>query len=574
MVPFQRRIDMTCACRDAEGIPKVPDAGEVFLRDGVRLQRMHQGLVVLADGYQGAWMTELIRRLRGHHEPQEEFLFHHVLGHCRPGSRMVEIGAYWAYYTAWFLSAVPGSAAVCLEPDPGKAACGRHNLELNGLSARWVSGAAGRVHAEGVPFQLEPGGRSTTLTVHDLASLMDVSGHGPVEVLHIDAQGAELPFLESLAKPSVRGLVRFLVVSTHDEAITGSPSTHEDCLRVIAQLGGIVMEEHSVAESFSGDGLIVASLDPADRRIQMPGISRNGASASLFGCPPVPGGAVQLANTHIGAMLVREADRAIGHHLRVHGAWDERQVPEVVRFLRGSHGFVAGTFVDVGANIGTGLLCALRHGLFRSGVGVEMDPGNFRLLQANVALNLEQPHPLLLNVAAGDSEGAAEMELSPDNFGDHRVRRAATGDVAASAEEPGFYGEEGRQLRRVPMTTLDRIEQEHGLRFDGSTLVWIDTQGHDGHVLAGATGIMSRPRHLRPKVVCEFWPYGIERAGGRARLFAFLSSCASVYDIRAPRGSRGDWPRLGEAELAARYDHLLHDRSTGAPPFTDLLCVP
>ena len=576
--PFRHRIDMTCGCRDADGIPKVAGAGEVFMRDGVRLQRMHQGVLVQADGYQGPWMTELIRRLQGHHEPQEELLFHHLLGHCRAGSRMIEIGAFWAYYTAWFLSAVPRGTAVCLEPNPSNAACGQRNLELNSLSATWVSGAAGRMHATGVPLQLEPGGCPIPVTVHSLASLLSVAGHDPVEVLHIDAQGAELPFLESLAEPSVRGLVRFLVVSTHDERITGSPSTHEDCLRVIAKLGGHVLGEHSVAESFSGDGLIVASLDPADQGIQVPGISRNEASASLFGYPPVPGGAVQVVHTHIGAMLVREADRVIGHHLRANGSWEERQVPEVVKFLQRRHGFVAGTFVDLGANIGTGLLCALRHGLFRSGVGVEMDPFNFRLLQANVALNLALPQPLLLNVAVGESEGEAEMELSPDNFGDHRVRRGASGTdaglSAASAAEPGFYGEERRERLRVPMATLDRIEKEHGLRLDGSALLWIDTQGHEGHVLAGAAGIMSRPRELRPTVVCEFWPYGVERAGGRSRLFEFLSGCATIYDLRGPRGSRGEWPSLSAAELVALYDCMLEDRSDGGPPFTDLLCVP
>lgn len=566
--PLLPRIEMTCACRDSDAIPKVPGAGEVLVRDGVRLQRMHQGVMVLADGYQGPWMTELITRLRGHHEPQEELLFHHVVRHCRPGSRMVEIGAFWAYYTAWFLSAVPGSAAVCLEPDPGNAACGRRNLELNALSATWVSGAAGRTFLAEAPFKRPAGGGAIPLPVHNLASLLSAAGHGPVEVLHIDAQGAELPFLESLADPSVRGVVRFLVVSTHDQQISGSPSTHEDCLRVIVQLGGTVLAEHSVQESFSGDGLIVASLDPADEGLVLPELSRNTAGASLFGYPPAPGGEVQLARTHLGPMLVREHDRVIGQHLRAHGHWEELQVHEVVRFLRRHHAFVSDTFVDIGANIGTGLLCALRRGMFRTGVGVEMDPANFRLLQANAALNLEGVQPLLLNVALGDASGEAVMELSPDNLGDHRVRRET--DVPPA----GVFGEESRRLVRVPMTTLDRIEQDHGLRFDRSTLLWIDTQGYEGHVLAGATGIMSRPADRRPMVVCELWPYGIERAGGKDRLFEFLAGCTSIYNIRAPRWCTAPPAPLGMSEVNALYDRLLSDRQYGEPLFADLLCVP
>ena len=41
------------------------------LSDGTRVQIMHNGLRVLADGYCGEWMTQLIARCRGCHEPQE-----------------------------------------------------------------------------------------------------------------------------------------------------------------------------------------------------------------------------------------------------------------------------------------------------------------------------------------------------------------------------------------------------------------------------------------------------------------------------------------------------------------------
>jgi hypothetical protein len=78
-----KRIGMTVSCRDADLIPKVAGAGEIIEREGQRLQIMHEGTLVKADGYCGPWMTEITRRLRGHHEPQEELLFHHLLRHCR-----------------------------------------------------------------------------------------------------------------------------------------------------------------------------------------------------------------------------------------------------------------------------------------------------------------------------------------------------------------------------------------------------------------------------------------------------------------------------------------------------------
>ena len=562
---LQRRIEMTCRCGDATSIAKVPGAGALFRRDGHRVQRMHQGLLVPAGGYYGAWMTEIIRRLRGHHEPQEELLFHHLLPHCRSGTRMLEVGTFWAYYTAWFLSVVPDSTAVCLEPDANNAACGQQTLALNGLTATWVAGAAGRTHAPRVPFQRESDGRSVELPVHSLASLLDVVGHGPVELLHIDAQGAELPFLESLADPGVKGLVRFVVVSTHDVRISGSPTTHEDCLRVIRQLGGTVLEEHTVEESFSGDGLIVASFDRADANLALPSISRNKPATSLFGHPEPPGGSVLLVPSQLGPMVVREADSVIGRSLRSHGRWEEDAVADVVRFLRRTRRFEANTFVAVGANIGTCLLRSLRGGMFRSGVAIEMDPDNFRLLEANVAVNLPPPRPLLLNVAVGDTVGEAVMERAPDNFGDHRIR-------ATHAPAGGRYGEESRRQASVRMTTLEQIEHDNGLQFDNTSLLWIDTQGYEGHVLAGAAGIMGRPPAERPAIVCEFWPYGLERAGGRDRLFTFLQSCGAIHNL-----NDSHWPTappLTLADVAALYDRLLHDRSQSAAPHTDLLCLP
>lgn len=562
---LRRRVAMTTGCRDADAIPKVPGAGDVFRHGGRRVQRMHEGTLVPADGYCGAWMTRIIRRLRGHHEPQEELLFHHLLRHCHRGARMIEVGAFWAYYTTWFLRAVPDSTAVCVEPDAAHAAIGAETLRLNGVTATWVEAAVGRTHRQTTTVSRESDGRSIDVACHSLPSLLDTVGWAPVDILHVDAQGAETGFLESIADGARRPPLRFLVVSTHEERISGSPTTHEDCLRTIRRLGGTILAEHAVEESFSGDGLIVASLDPQDAAIPLPPISRNVARNAFMARPQPPGGPVTLAKTWIGPMLVRTQDRAIGRALRTRGRFEEDAVPEVVRFLRQTRGFDPALFVDIGANVGTHLIRALRGGLFPAGIAVEMDRDNFRLLGANVALNLAGEAPMLCNVAIGDHDGDTVMERSPVNFGDHRV-------VPEGPPRDGVYGEATRSRHAVRMITLDRLEAESGFPFDASALVWIDTQGYEGHVLAGATGIRARPAAERPFVVCEFWPYGVERVGGRERLFDFLARCTAVYDLGAPGWQTGG--PLPEAALRRRYDRLLADTAATQPPFTDLLCMP
>jgi hypothetical protein len=47
--------------------------------------------------------------------------------------------------------------------------------------------------------------------------------------------------------------------------------------------GGTILAEHSVAESFSGDGLIAVSFDSTDSNLAPIPISYNRASHSLFG---------------------------------------------------------------------------------------------------------------------------------------------------------------------------------------------------------------------------------------------------------------------------------------------------
>jgi SAM-dependent methyltransferase len=270
----RRRVRMTLSCRDTDPIPKVADAGEVIEQDGQRFQIMHEGTRVIADGYCGCWVTDVIGGLRGHHEPQEELLFHHLLNHVRPCTLIVELGAWWAYYTNWYLGAVPGSTALCVEPDPSNLELGRRNLLINGRSATFIQAFVG---SPSVPV------RDGSFACLDMDAVLARAGGQPIEMLHMDVQGAELAFIESMRRAVAERMVRFVVVSTHHESISGSQTTHEDCVRTLEALGATVLDQHDIFESYSGDGLIVASFSAADKSIVLPAISRNVRERSLFG---------------------------------------------------------------------------------------------------------------------------------------------------------------------------------------------------------------------------------------------------------------------------------------------------
>jgi len=127
---------MGARCRDCDPVPKVADAGIVYENsDGRRIQIMHNGLRVLADGYYGEWMTDLIRKCHGHHEAQEERVFHEVVRRLPEDATMIELGGFWAYYSLWFLKDRANRRAIIVEPEPTHLEIGQTNAALNGLEA-------------------------------------------------------------------------------------------------------------------------------------------------------------------------------------------------------------------------------------------------------------------------------------------------------------------------------------------------------------------------------------------------------------------------------------------------------
>jgi hypothetical protein len=100
-------------------------------------------------------------------------------------------------------------------------------------------------------------------------------------LLHADIQGAELAMLEGAEATIAEGRVRWLFVSTHHHCISGDPLTHHRCLDWLRSRSAVIIDEHSVSESFSGDGLIVARFGPGPLPA-VPAISRNVPSRSLF----------------------------------------------------------------------------------------------------------------------------------------------------------------------------------------------------------------------------------------------------------------------------------------------------
>lgn len=277
------RVRLTTSCRDTDPIPKVDQAGAVVDTDDGPIQVMHNGVRVVEGCYYGPWMTEIIRDLRGHHEPQEEAVFHVLVERLGDTAApvIVELGAFWAYYSLWFLERWPDGRAILVEPDPAYLAVGRRNFELNRRTGHFVAAAVGEIGIDAIDFACESDGDVRLVPVVSLASLVEQFALERIDLLLVDVQGAETGLLRG-ALPLLAERVRFLVLSTHHHVISGDPLTHQRCLDLVRRAGGRIVAEHTVAESFSGDGLIAASFDGRDADLTV-AVTHARASQSLFG---------------------------------------------------------------------------------------------------------------------------------------------------------------------------------------------------------------------------------------------------------------------------------------------------
>lgn len=284
------RVEMGVRCRDADHLPRGENAGKVLDIDGERVQIMHNGLRVVAGGYYGDFIQNLIERCQGVHEPQEEPVFNQVLGLVGPDSTMIELGAFWGFYSLWFMMGGPTTRrAILVEPDPVHISIGERNVALNKAwlgsgSVEIMQGFVGSGNGGMTPFQTENCGLLTMPHI-SVPSLMRQRNIDTLDILHCDTQGQELAVLEDCGALLSAGRIRFAFISTHTHHISGDPLMHERCLAYVRALGGRILVEHDVLESFSGDGLIVAYFGREPINWQPMALSYNRYSTSLFRNP-------------------------------------------------------------------------------------------------------------------------------------------------------------------------------------------------------------------------------------------------------------------------------------------------
>ena len=216
--------------------------------------------------------------------------------------------------------------------------------------------------------------------------------------------------------------------------------------------------------------------------------------------------------------IVNSSDKEIGKSIYSHKeSFDAQHLIEALNLIP----YRKSILLDVGANIGTIGILGMSKSYFDKCIAFEPDPNNFELLKYNVLLNGLDNRFELRNEALSDKGNCSlELELSKDNYGDHRVRVQPTSDR---------YKEGDRKVISVAVNTLDAVLSNENL---DEYVLFMDTQGFEGHVLSGAKKLIKN----NIPIITEFWPYGLRRTDGLNLFYDVLSSSAytSMWDLRNP----------------------------------------
>jgi FkbM family methyltransferase len=193
-----------------------------------------------------------------------------------------------------------------------------------------------------------------------------------------------------------------------------------------------------------------------------------------------------------------------------------------------------GVFVDVGANLGSTTLAALRlHGFTRA-VALEPDPLNARYLRALVAVNGLEGSVAVVEAAVADHEGQLPFEAR---------ERTASGRRSGS----GGLGEDGTVL--VQAASLDALA-DRGVYEPGEVgLLWMDAQGAEAMALRGASQLLD----AGVPVVTAVRAKRLERLGELESFMQIVTErFATFVDLRIPNLRPGWQPQPRPvAELAA-----------------------
>ena len=249
---------------------------------------------------------------------------------------------------------------------------------------------------------------------------------------------------------------------------------------------------------------------------------------AVYDAMPVP----YLVTGYPESFVVESKDRGTGRMLFLTGEQDFWKLKVVLSILNNEGLAQPIHMIDVGANIGTIVIPALRRELFKSATAIEPHPGNIRLLRTNLALNEVGDRVDVLSQAIGNISTQLLLQEVVDDSSTHSIG-----------------------ARGIPVQAL-RLDD---LVFPPQSLLWMDIEGYEGHALDGAKSLLSSGIPL----VSEFNPEFLRNSGG-LDMFEKAIEGRRIFDLQA-----SDPSPTTLAEITQRISKNAKNQQ-----WTDILAIP
>lgn len=229
-----------------------------------------------------------------------------------------------------------------------------------------------------------------------------------------------------------------------------------------------------------------------------------------------PNNTLLMCNTLEGIKyIVNSSDKTIGRGtFKSLKSFDSNNLELSLKILNKKKSIL----LDIGANIGTIGIYAITKKYFEKCLAFEPEPRNFNLLKQNIFINELSDRFETFNIALDDgSKKNISIKLSPDNYGDHRSYFEETNS------------DKLREEITVPCDKLENVCKELNFK---DLIIFMDTQGFEGHILSGAKSLIKQ----KVPIVTEFWPYGLKKSNGLEKFYESLdnSKYQFLYDLKYP----------------------------------------
>lgn len=222
-----------------------------------------------------------------------------------------------------------------------------------------------------------------------------------------------------------------------------------------------------------------------------------------------------ILNSDKEKYILNSDDKVLSKFLYINGSYDFSKFETAIKICYPDSSLnPIDLLVNIGANIGSICIPAVKRNYANKSIAVEPDPKNYRNLVSNIYINnLQDKISHYCNAISNENEKELELELSEYNFADHRISVSNT---------EGIFSESKRGKIKVMSKTLNSFIDF----FDKKrNLIYMDVQGYEGIVLQGSSKIVEK----KIPIVLEVWPYGLNRANSFQILIDIIKKYSYFY---------------------------------------------